>query len=288
MRRNSEERCKILPTRHTNGSSRRANGRTRRAEFGARHTFLHAGHLGLGGALTSSLANRTEHCARRTGLARHLVSIQMEPRRRRALRRSRTTTAWVLLRSFSRSTPPHEPRGVHSFSKIHRGPAGPQRVSRFSSPSAAALLPGNLVIGQKIIGRSVPVRALRFSADSDARFLCGAVFAMLYQPPRQHRRRVLFDPRFQQLMDLLAQVCGVAQTRELVALQRITRSSEQKLPRGLGPVRVQRGLLTVRVNRNRGVIVVNSTRTAEDCGNVWKFDRLRTGSIALLNRSGQP
>jgi len=59
-------------------------------------------------------------------------------------------------------------------------------------------------------------------------------FALLHKPSREHGGGVFFEPRVEQLSNLLAEIGGVTEPRQLVALQRGTRGRQEKLPRRLG------------------------------------------------------
>ena len=59
-------------------------------------------------------------------------------------------------------------------------------------------------------------------------------FALLDQPAREHGAGVFFHPLIEQRADLLAEIGGMGKTRKFVALERIPRSREKKLPRRLG------------------------------------------------------
>ena len=96
--------------------------------------------------------------------------------------------------------------------------------------SAVVIAPSCGKIVQKIIGRGwrrdgLHLRWLRCF------YRCSFAFAVLHQPSRQHRGRILLDPLIDQRGDLLAQIRSVAKPRKLVALQTVARSREQELPR---------------------------------------------------------
>ena len=58
--------------------------------------------------------------------------------------------------------------------------------------------------------------------------------ALLDEPARQHGAGVFLDPLIEQSANLLAEIGGMTEAREFVALKRIARSREKKLPRRLG------------------------------------------------------
>lgn len=73
-------------------------------------------------------------------------------------------------------------------------------------------------------------QSLARSVFRDAR----RTLALLDQPAREHGAGVLFHPLIEQRANLLAEIGGVGKARELVALERVARSREKKLPRRLG------------------------------------------------------
>jgi len=54
------------------------------------------------------------------------------------------------------------------------------------------------------------------------------------QPAREQGARIFLDPLIEQGADFLAEIGGMTETRKFVALERIARSREKELPRGLG------------------------------------------------------
>ena len=137
------------------------------------------------------------------------------------------------------------------------------------------------LVGEKIIGRSVRVHAPRHARGSSFVFRHrlirlasrGGMFALLHQPAREHSASVLLEPGIQQLRDLLAEISGVAQAREFVALQRIAGRREKEFPRRLGLV-IQGDLQGEPRHITSIVNKVNSTETHEHCGKLCKsFDR---------------
>lgn len=90
-------------------------------------------------------------------------------------------------------------------------------------------------IREKIIGHSMRIFRERFAGRNALQHLRRALL-LFHQPPRQHSGGILLHPKIEQRADLLAEIGGVAETREFIALQRISRSRQKKLPRGLGLV----------------------------------------------------
>lgn len=82
-------------------------------------------------------------------------------------------------------------------------------------------------------GRGMAVRGKQAFAHGVFRDSWGAV-PLFDQPAREHGAGVLFHPLIKQSANLLAEIGGVGKAREFVALERIARSREKKLPRRLG------------------------------------------------------
>jgi hypothetical protein len=96
-------------------------------------------------------------------------------------------------------------------------------------------------IRKKIIGHGMSASRERFSRGNVLLPLLRA-FPLLHQPAGQHGCGILLHPKIEKRANLLAEIGGMAETREFIALQRISRSGEEKFPRWLGLVVVQRGL----------------------------------------------
>ena len=123
------------------------------------------------------------------------------------------------------------------------------------------------LIREKIIGHG-----LHGFAASIAVYLCffrHRVLALPNQPARQQRRCVLIQPGIQQLRNLFAEIGGMVQAREFIALQGIAGSGEQELPRRLGFV-IQGDLQGKPRDSKRIVKTVNSTHIRTYCGKVCK------------------
>jgi hypothetical protein len=88
----------------------------------------------------------------------------------------------------------------------------------------------------------MPVFPERFSSGNLLLRLLGA-FPVLHQPARQHGRGTFFNPQVEQRANFLAEIGGMIEPREFKTLQRIVRSGEKKLPRGLSFATVHAGLL---------------------------------------------
>ena len=112
----------------------------------------------------------------------------------------------------------------------------------FTSRGASVRRRGGRTITKKIIGRAMSIFWKSFNGGSVFRQVLRA-FALLHEPARQHGGGVFFHPKIEKGADLLAEIGGMAEPREFIALQRISRSGEQELPRRLGFVMVHAGLL---------------------------------------------
>ena len=96
-------------------------------------------------------------------------------------------------------------------------------------------------IRKKIIGHGMSVFRSRFHAGNVLLHRLGA-FPLLHQPARQHGRGILLHPQVEKSANLLAEIGGVAEPRQFVALQGVSRSGKKKLPRWLSFAVVHKGL----------------------------------------------
>ena len=110
-----------------------------------------------------------------------------------------------------------------------------RRKIAFTSSRAAVCGQPDRPLSKKIIGRSISIFRERFSRGSGFRRWLRAV-ALFHQPARQHGGGIFLHPKVEKRADLLAQIGGMAETREFITLQRVSRSGEKELPRGLGLV----------------------------------------------------
>jgi hypothetical protein len=136
-------------------------------------------------------------------------------------------------------------------------------------------------IRQKIIGHG-------FTA-ADGGFGCGRLpwaedrqLTLANQPSRQIGGGVLVQPLIEKRGYLLAQIGGMAEAREFIALQGIARSSEKKLPRRLGARSGQDGLLSgelsTGVNNHTSISLLMTSnlnitplwKSVENSENSWK------------------
>jgi hypothetical protein len=128
-----------------------------------------------------------------------------------------------------------------------RGKAGSKqqmehRKMAFTSSGASVCGRHDRPIPENIIGHGMRVFPERFSKGNLLLRLLRA-FLLLYQPARQHGGGVFFHPKIEKSAYFLAEIGGMAEPREFKALQRVARSREKKLPRGLSFVMVHVGLL---------------------------------------------
>ena len=92
------------------------------------------------------------------------------------------------------------------------------------------------LIREEIIGHRMravrPIAGARFGGGL---CLCDArrALTLLHQPAREHGGGIFLQPGIEHLADLFAEIGGMTKPRKFVALERIARSREQKLPRRL-------------------------------------------------------
>jgi hypothetical protein len=117
----------------------------------------------------------------------------------------------------------------------------PGRKKLFTSSGASICGRRDRPIRKKIIGHCVSVFWERFAGGSVFQRLWRAL-PLLHQPARQHGSGIFFHPKIKKRADLFAEIGGMAETREFIALERVARSGKKKLPRRLGLVVVHCGL----------------------------------------------
>src|SRR5580704_4628758 len=88
-------------------------------------------------------------------------------------------------------------------------------------------------IRKKIIGHRMRYGVAGFAIGTQVRFARGA-FTLLQKQAREGCVGVIVHPLIKQSSNLLADISGMGQTRQLKALQRVLGSREKELPRGLG------------------------------------------------------
>jgi len=131
------------------------------------------------------------------------------------------------------------PPGQNDHSSVSASASGKLRIEHrkiaFTSSRASVCGRGDRPIRKKVIGHGVSIFPERFSRGSILLRLL-RTFPLFHQPASQHSGGVFLHPQVEKRSDLLAEIGGMAETREFVALQRVTRSGEKELPRGLGLV----------------------------------------------------
>src|SRR5579862_3670022 len=133
--------------------------------------------------------------------------------------------------------------------------AGQRKVLRTTVSTA----PSSGTIGQKVIGRGWRGAIAWHTRVRHLAYRGRLAFALLHQPARQHGRTVLLHPLIHQGHNLLAEIGDVPQTGQFVALQTVTRSRQQELPRRCGAGNVHGYLVMGRLYapyRNAAVIIV--------------------------------
>jgi hypothetical protein len=103
------------------------------------------------------------------------------------------------------------------------------REMPFPSSGVASCGRRSTPIRKKVIGHRMSLLMWNVAGARGLRFP-RRLLAALHQPARQHGASVFLEPLVQQSADFFAQIGRVAETRELVALQRIARSREKKFP----------------------------------------------------------
>jgi hypothetical protein len=127
-------------------------------------------------------------------------------------------------------------------------------------------------IRKKIIGHGMSVFRERFAGGNIFQHLLRPLL-LFHQPASQHGGGILLHPKVEKRADLLAEIGGMAETREFVTLERVSRSREKKLPRRLGLVVVHWSLPESGASKiNIALTAVNITTgpfKVEKCGKVW-------------------
>ena len=128
-------------------------------------------------------------------------------------------------------------------------------------------------IGKKVIGRGSVIWSPFGAAGRASGSSCWQL-ALVNQPTGHGRRGILLEPLVHQRADLFAKVGGMAEAREFIALQAVTRSSQQKLPGGLGAVAGHEGLLWGQGGQCReSITIVHHVKNywrVLTCGKLWK------------------
>jgi hypothetical protein len=123
-----------------------------------------------------------------------------------------------------------------------------RRTIVITSKWAAVCGREDLPIRKKIIGHGMAALQQSLAGRRGLQHVRRAL-ALLHQPAREHGASILFKPLIEKRADLLAEIGGMVETREFVALQRSARSREKELPRRLGLVTGHASLLMNSVRR---------------------------------------
>jgi hypothetical protein len=142
-------------------------------------------------------------------------------------------------------------RDVGTFARALRstrlGSAAKQRVGGTFSARAATMLHHprktsgwaavyglrGASIRKKIIGRGMRAIVAGIAGGKHVRGP-GGTLPLFQKPARQHGGSVFFHPKIEQGGDLLAEIRGMREARQLKTLQRVPRSGKKELPGWLG------------------------------------------------------
>jgi hypothetical protein len=128
---------------------------------------------------------------------------------------------------------------------------------------------GHRLIHQKIIGPRLDWLWIRLSRSSAFVQMRG-ILPLLHQPAGEHGGGVLFQPGIEKLANFLAEIGGMTQAREFIALKAVPRGREKELPRRLRGVTGQRGLPGDTAYRNCVITIINNNHRSSDCEKLWK------------------
>jgi len=116
------------------------------------------------------------------------------------------------------------------------------RKIAFTSSGASVRGRRDRPIRKNIIGHRMP--AFRRGRTGASGFLrLRRALLLLHQPPREHGRRTFLKPLVEKRRDFLAEIGGMVEPREFIALQRVARGREKELPRRFGFLKGHTGLL---------------------------------------------
>ena len=146
-----------------------------------------------------------------------------------------------LVRS-TRATPPGPIDHGFVGGKASRKSRLQRRIIAFTSRGASVCGRRERSIRKNIIGHGMSGFPERFSSGNLLPRLLRA-FPLLHQPARQQGRGTFFNPQVEQRANFLAEIGGMVEPRKFKTLQRVVRSGEKKLPRGLSFAMVHAGLL---------------------------------------------
>jgi hypothetical protein len=166
-----------------------------------------------------------------------------------AFDRNAGARGWKPLGRMTLGTPPGPSDLIFVSAGAGCKPRMERRKMAFTLSGTSVCGPRGRAIRKKIIGHGMSASGERFSRGSVLLPLLRA-FPLLHQPAGQHSCGILLHPK---RANLLAEVGGMAETREFIALQRISRSGEEKFPRWLGLVIVHASLLM----NGLGILIVS-------------------------------
>jgi hypothetical protein len=122
-------------------------------------------------------------------------------------------------------------------SSVSARAGGVLRIERrkivFTSSLASVCGGRDRPLRKKIIGHEMSIFPCGLTGGNVFRRLLRA-FPLFHQPASEHSGGVFLHPQIEKRANLFAEISGMAETREFITLQRVTRSGEKKLPRGLG------------------------------------------------------
>jgi hypothetical protein len=134
--------------------------------------------------------------------------------------------------SENRSTPARERVSGAPFGKFSGNLQITSQKIVLTSCGAAVYGRRRGSIRKKIIGHAMPVRRQGFIRRSGL-WIAQRTFVLVDEPAREHGASVFIKPFIEQCANFLAEIGGMTETREFIALQRIARGREKELPRGL-------------------------------------------------------
>jgi hypothetical protein len=171
-----------------------------------------------------------------------LVEGRCQARLCEAFERNVGAREWKPLGRMTLGTPPGP--GDRSFVGARAGCRLRMECRKMAFTSSGASVCGrrDRSIRKKIIGHTMSASGEGFSRGHVLLPLLRA-FPLPHQPAGHHSCGILLHPKVEKRANLLAEIGGMAETREFIALQRISRSREKKLPRRLGLAVAHAGLL---------------------------------------------
>ena len=149
-----------------------------------------------------------------------------------ALGRSAVARAWTQQPRLLPNTPAYPLESTARLGKFCGKQPIPSPKIAFTSRMAAMCVRRSGPMRKNIIGHAMSVLRQHLG-DGAACLQVQRSLRLLHQPARGHGRRVFLHPLVKKRGNFLAEIGGVAETRELEALERDSRSRAQKFPGGL-------------------------------------------------------